>query len=223
MGMRAIRFSLQNKVIFRSRYAQCSARESSGELCIMFPMIASLDEFEEARKMVLECIGALQYEGIEHNKQPRIGMMIEIPSVLDLIDDFAKTADFFSIGTNDLIQYMLAVDRTNETVAGLYQPYHPAVLRAMKKIIDSAQPPRQGGFHLRRHGARGAASFRFLSGAGFRTLSVEPLYLPKVQKVVMQIDLNEAQKKGRDDAFNEQDGKCRTDFGGDSAGKRGTQ
>jgi phosphotransferase system enzyme I (PtsP) len=194
MGMRAIRFSLQNKMIFSQQIRAMLRAGVDSNLHIMFPMIASLDEFEQARQVVFECMGALQYEGIAHNSKPRIGMMIEIPSVLDLIDDFAKTADFFSVGTNDLIQYMLAVDRTNETVAGLYQPYHPAVLRAIKRIADSAS----------RHGkevsicgdmAHQEHHIPFLIGVGFRTLSVEPLYLPRVQKTITELDLHEAEKK----------------------------
>jgi phosphotransferase system enzyme I (PtsP) len=194
MGMRAIRFSLQNKVIFTQQIRAMLRAGVDADLHIMFPMIASLDEFVEARQVVLESMAALQYEGIPYNSRPRIGMMIEIPSVLDLIDDFAKAADFFSIGTNDLIQYMLAVDRTNETVSGLYQPYHPAVLRAMKKIIDSANR------HEKEVSICGDAAHEeqyipFLVGVGFRILSVEPLYLPKVQKAIMQLDIREAQKR----------------------------
>jgi phosphotransferase system, enzyme I, PtsP len=193
MGMRAIRFSLQNTVIFSQQIRAMLRAGVGADLRIMFPMIASLDEFEQARKAVFESIGALQYEGIEHNSRPRIGMMIEIPSVLDLIEEFARTADFFSIGTNDLVQYMLAVDRTNEQVAGLYQPYHPAILRAMKRIVDSAG----------RHGkdvsicgdmAQQERFIPFLTGIGIKTLSIDPLYLPKVQKAILKLDLKEAKK-----------------------------
>ena len=193
MGMRAIRFSLQNAVIFSQQIRAMLRAGIDADLHIMFPMIASLDEFTQARKMVFECIGALEYEGVKHNGRPQIGMMIEIPSVLDLIDDFAQTADFFSIGTNDLVQYLLAVDRTNEQVAGLYQPYHPAVLRALKKIIDAA----------RRHNkpvsicgdmAHDLRLLPFLIGVGFDTLSVEPLYLPKVQNAIAEVEMPQAVK-----------------------------
>lgn len=193
MGMRAIRFSLQNTVIFAQQIRAMLRAGVDADLHIMFPMIASLDEFIQAKKMVFESIGALEYEGIRHNGRPHIGMMIEIPSVLDLIDDFAQTADFFSIGTNDLVQYLLAVDRTNEQVAGLYQPYHPAVLRALKKIIDTA----------RRHNkpvsicgdmAHDLRLLPFLIGIGFDTLSVEPLYLPKVQNAIAELDMPQAAK-----------------------------
>jgi phosphotransferase system, enzyme I, PtsP len=193
MGMRAIRFSLQNTVIFAQQIRAMLRAGLDADLHIMFPMIASLDEFTQARKMVFECIGALEYEGIKHNGRPHIGMMIEIPSVLDLIDDFAQTADFFSIGTNDLVQYMLAVDRTNEQVAGLYQPYHPAVLRALKKIIDAAHR-RSRPVSICGDMAHDLRLLPFLAGIGFDTLSVEPLYLPKIQNALAQLDIVHAKK-----------------------------
>lgn len=193
MGMRAIRFSLQNTVIFSQQIRAMLRAGVDADLHIMFPMIASLDEFEQARQIVFECMGALQYEGIKHNQRPRIGMMVELPSVLDLLDDLACEVDFFSVGTNDLVQYMLAVDRTNEKVASLYQPHHPAVLRALKRIVDTA----------RRHGkevsicgdiAHDERFIAFLVGVGFDILSVDPLSLPKVQKTVTQLDAKEAQR-----------------------------
>jgi phosphotransferase system enzyme I (PtsP) len=196
MGMRAIRFSLQNTVIFSQQLRAMLRAGVDADLHIMFPMIASLDEFEQARQIVFECMGALQYEGIQHNQRPRIGMMIELPSVLDLLDDLAREVDFFSVGTNDLVQYLLAVDRTNEKVAALYQPYHPAVLRALKKIVDAA----------RRHGkkvsicgdmAHDEQFIAFLVGIGFDILSVNPLSLPKVQKVITQLNENEAQRNAQ--------------------------
>jgi phosphotransferase system enzyme I (PtsP) len=156
-------------------------------------MISSLDEFESAKQLVNECVGALQYEGIEHNGSPAIGMMVEIPSVLDLIDSFADIADFFSIGTNDFTQYMLAADRTNEKVAGYYQPCHPAVLRALKRLVDAAAA------HGREISVCGdmAHDIRylpFLIGIGVRVLSVEPIYLPVIQRAIEHIDLADARQ-----------------------------
>ncbi|MDO8301724.1 MAG: phosphoenolpyruvate--protein phosphotransferase, partial [Sedimentisphaerales bacterium] len=193
MGMRAIRFSLQNAVIFSQQIRAMLRAGVDADLHIMFPMIASLDEFEQARQMVFECMGALQYEGIAHNERPRIGMMIELPSVLDLLDDLGREVDFFSVGTNDLVQYMLAVDRTNEKVAALYQPHHPAVLRALKKIVDAAH---RCGKEVSICGdmAHDERFVPFLIGVGFDILSVDPLSLPKVQKAVAQLDAQEAQR-----------------------------
>ena len=192
MGMRAIRFSLQNTVIFSQQIRAMLRAGVGADLHIMFPMIASFDEFEQARQIVFECMGALQYEGIAHNERPRIGMMIELPSVLDLLDDLAREVDFFSVGTNDLVQYMLAVDRTNEKVAALYQPYHPAVLRALKKIVDVAH---RCGKEVSICGdmAHDERFIPFLIGVGFDTLSIDPLSLPRVQKFIAQLNAQETQ------------------------------
>ncbi|MHC4728140.1 MAG: phosphoenolpyruvate--protein phosphotransferase [Planctomycetota bacterium] len=138
LGLRSIRFSLQNKAVF-AKQIRAILRAGAGEdLRIMFPMISSIDEFCQAREVVSECIEKLVQRNKEHNPKPKLGIMVELPCIVDLIDDFAKEADFFSIGTNDFIQFMLGVDRTNENVAGAYLPHHPSVLRAMKKVVHSA-------------------------------------------------------------------------------------
>jgi len=186
LGMRAIRFSLGNTTIFTQQIRAMLRAGVGADLRIMFPMISSLDEFEQARRLVFDCIGALQYEQVPHNNEPKIGMMVEIPSVVDLMEDFAQTADFFSIGTNDLVQYMLAVDRTNATVANLYQPCHPAVLRAINKIVDVANNYKKD-VCLCGDMAHHEKYIPLLIGLGLRQLSVEPLYLLKMQKTISQI------------------------------------
>jgi len=192
MGMRSIRFSLRNKPIFIEQLRAILRAGVGADLRIMFPMISSLDEFLQARQMVSEAVEQLAKEGIEHHAAPRLGMMVELPSVVDLIDDFAREADFFSIGTNDLIQFLLGVDRTNESVAELYLPHHPAVLRALSRIVRSVV---ESGRDISVCGdmAHQPEYIPFLLGIGVGTLSVDPVYLLRTQQAVTAISIREAQ------------------------------
>ena len=193
LGMRSIRFSLQNIDVF-SQQIRAILRAGLGEdLRIMFPMISAVEEFLQAKDILLRCSRKLTDEKIEHNHNPKIGMMVELPAGVHLSEDFAVVADFFSIGTNDFVQFMLAVDRTNENVAGFYLPHHPSVVRALKTIVDGAEK------HGREVSVCGDISHQqpfipLLLGLGIRTLSLEPQYIPKTQQTIAKITLPEAQK-----------------------------
>ena len=138
LGYRAIRLCLDRKDIFKTQIRALLRASVYGNLCIMFPMIATVNEFKEAKQFVLDTKEELIKEGQKVSDSIQIGMMVEIPAAAILASEFSKYADFFSIGTNDLIQYSMAADRMSESVSYLYQPLNPSVLRLVKMTIDGA-------------------------------------------------------------------------------------
>lgn len=192
LGLRSIRFSLRYPDIFEGQLrAILRAGAEAGRLKIMFPMISSLDEFQQIKQSLATVLNHLDRQGLAHHRTAQIGLLIELPAVLDIISELAAEADFFSIGTNDFIQYMLAVDRTNEKVADYYQPGHPAVLRGLNRIVTAVK---QKGKEIGVCGEMGheADWIPFLIGIGLRSLSVDPQFLPLVQETIAAFSLAEA-------------------------------
>src|SRR5699024_2052725 len=138
LGFRAIRYCLENEDIFRTQLRALLRASVHGQLKIMFPMIATLDEFRAAKAILLDEKESLIKDGVDVSDDIELGIMVEIPSTAVMARQFAKEVDFFSIGTNDLIQYTMAADRMNEQVAYLYQPYHPAILSLVNNVIEAA-------------------------------------------------------------------------------------
>jgi phosphotransferase system enzyme I (PtsP) len=194
LGLRAIRFTLRHRDLFQQQLcAILRAAAGFDDLRIMFPMISSLDEFRTARTAVEDCLGYLKRNNFPHHNKPLIGAMIEVPSMLEIIAEIAGEADFLSIGTNDFIQYMLAVDRSNDKVADYFQPWHPAVLRGLAKIAAASET---SGKELSVCGelAHENEYIPFLLGIGVRIFSVYPRFLPVVQQVAAGIDIDEARQ-----------------------------
>jgi phosphotransferase system enzyme I (PtsP) len=192
LGLRSIRFSLKHLDIFICQIRAILRASFDADVRIMFPMISSVEEFMIARDLVRESVVALKAEGKPHQAKPSIGAMIEVPSILEVIDELVLQADFLSIGTNDLIQYMLAVDRTNEKVADCYFPHHPAVLRSMKRVADAAQR-HQRDISVCGDMAHDPRYIPFLIGIGIRKFSLDARYLPKIQQCIVGIDAHEAE------------------------------
>ncbi|GAB3057380.1 phosphoenolpyruvate--protein phosphotransferase [Virgibacillus ainsalahensis] len=138
LGFRAIRFCLENENVFRPQLRALLRASAHGNLKIMFPMIATLEEFRQAKAILLDEKETLTGEGVKVSNDIEVGIMVEIPSTAVIAKQFAEEVDFFSIGTNDLIQYTMAADRMNEQVSYLYQPYHPAILNLVNNVIEAA-------------------------------------------------------------------------------------
>jgi phosphotransferase system, enzyme I, PtsP len=192
IGLRSTRLMLKHREILEQQLrAILRAGGASRQLRIMFPMICSLDEFEQARSIVKDCIEALTAESGMAVNRPQIGMMVELPSVVELADAFAASADFFSIGTNDFIQYMLAVDRGNARVLKYYCPHHPAVLRGLKRVVDAALQ-RKIDCSVCGEMAHDVRYVPFFLGIGIRQLSVDPHFLPEMQQCIASWSAEEA-------------------------------
>lgn len=192
LGLRSIRFTLRNSDIFRRQVRAILRAGHDADLRIMFPMITTVEEFTDARAMVAACVTELGNENALFNRKPLIGIMIEIPAVVEIIDTLAGMVDFFSIGTNDFVQYMLAVDRTNEKVAPLYLPHHPAVLRALARVAKSAAE-HDTPISVCGDMAHQTEYLPFLLGIGIRIFSVDAMYIYGIQKCVAGISIGDAE------------------------------
>ncbi len=191
MGFRAIRFCLENQDIFKTQLRAILRASAKGNVKIMYPMISGLGELQRANEVLESVKAELRSENQAFDEAIEVGAMVEIPSAAAIIDLLAQEADFFSIGTNDLIQYLMAVDRLNDRVAHLYEPAHPAVLRTLKTIIDEANrldiPVSVCG-----EIAGEPIYASLLLGMGASSLSLTSSMLPEVKYFIRKIDIADA-------------------------------
>jgi phosphotransferase system enzyme I (PtsI) len=193
LGWRAIRYCLQEKVVFRTQLRAILRASAGGNVKMMYPMISGLEELNQAIAMLEGCKAELRAEQVPFDENLEIGAMIEIPSAVLVANSLAKRLKFFSLGTNDLIQYTLAVDRMNEKVAHLYEPTHPAILRLIKATVDAA---RKAGIWVGVCGemAGDPVLTALLLGLGVDELSAAPPLVPSIKFLIRRLKLSEAKE-----------------------------
>lgn len=193
LGCRAIRFSLEHEDLFRTQIRSILRASAHGNVKMMIPMISTIDEIIRSRTITEECMDELRSEGIPFNDQIPIGIMVEVPSAVLNADRFAKYADFFSVGTNDLVQYTLAVDRISEKIAYLYNPLDLSVLRFLKQIVETSK-----NFNVPLSICGEIAGepkyTMLLLGLGFREFSMSTAFMYQVKRVVRSVSIPECEE-----------------------------
>ena len=197
LGYRAIRFCLENKGIFKSQLRAILRASQYGNLSIMFPMISSIEELREAKKILEKCKKELNQKGEKYNENIRTGIMIEVPSSALMAEHLAKECDFFSIGTNDLIQYTIAVERGNNKVSKLYTKYHPAVLKLIEETVKGAHKA-QIECGMCGECAEDKLLIPLLIGLGIDELSVNPNMILKTRKEICKLEKTKCVKLAKE-------------------------
>ena len=191
LGLRAIRFSLRDKELFKIQLKAILRASVQKNVHILIPMITELEEIDEVKRLMNEVQDELSRQGVKFDENIPLGVMIEVPAAAAVADQIVKEVDYISVGTNDLIQYYLAVDRSNELVSYLFKPLHPSVLRALKFIIESAQ---KEGKEVTVCGEMAAdpLSAIVLLGLGLKHFSMNPIFIPRIKRALRSVEFNTA-------------------------------
>ncbi|MCW5605180.1 MAG: phosphoenolpyruvate--protein phosphotransferase, partial [Burkholderiales bacterium] len=196
LGWRAIRFCLQQRDVFGAQLRAILRASVEGNVKMMYPMISGLDELNQANALLGEFKEELRAQGLPFDDHLEVGVMIEIPSAALIADSLARRAQFFSIGTNDLIQYALAVDRMNEKIAHLYEPTHPAILRLIKATVDAAHAQKVW-VSVCGEMAGDPVLVPLLIGLGVDELSAAPPLVAQLKHLIRRLKLSEAKTLAR--------------------------
>jgi phosphotransferase system enzyme I (PtsI) len=193
LGLRGIRLTLSRPDVFRSQIRALYRAAAYGDLWILLPLVSAVEEVRRYRAFAAEVTAELLAEGLDFRRDVRLGVMIEVPAAALIADLLAKEVDFFSIGTNDLIQYSLAVDRNNEHVAELYQPFHPAILRMLKSVVEQAKNA-EIELSLCGEMAGDPRAALLLIGLGLRRLSMSPRRIAEIKSWIRELALGDLEQ-----------------------------
>jgi len=193
LGLRGIRLLLENPAMLRTQVRAILKASTNKNIKLMLPMISTLEEIKKSKKIIEDCKKELKNEKVKFDKDIEIGIMIEVPSAAVMAKEFAQEVDFLSIGTNDLIQYLMAVDRGNDLVSGLYQEFSPVVLRTLKHIVDNAKKVKKP-VSLCGEMAADTLAMPLLIGLGLDSLSLSPSTIPYAKRIIRSCEFKKARR-----------------------------